>query len=154
MSNNRTYKVFRIENGTVIDHIVSPMALKIIDILKIKEEGIISIGINFDSKKIDKKDIIKIENVYLDKNATDLIALISPESTINIIKNSAVVEKRQIEMPKEIVDIVRCPNPMCVTNNYHDCRTKFSVVSYKNQSTIVRCYYCERETRVIPSLIK
>jgi len=151
--NDRPYKVFRIQNGTVIDHIISPMALKIIDILKIKGQGIISIGINFDSKKNKKKDIIKIENVYLDKKATDLIALISPESTINIIKNSKVIEKRQIEMPKEIIDIVKCPNPMCVTNNYHDCYTKFYVVSYE-KSTIIRCHYCERETVVIPALIK
>ena len=152
--NHRTYKVFRIENGTVIDHITSPMALKIIDILHIKEQGIVSIGMNFDSGKIAKKDIIKIENVYLDKKDTDIIALISPESTINIIKDSKVIEKRHIDMPKEITAIMRCPNPMCVTNNYHDCETKFNVVRYDEQSTFVRCHYCERETQVLPSLIK
>ncbi len=152
--NERSYKVFRIENGTVIDHINSHMALKIIDILKIKEQGIVSIGINFDSKMCGKKDIIKIENVYLDKKETDIIALISPKSTINIIKNSKVIEKRQIEMPKEILSIMKCPNPMCVTNNYHDCDTKFSVERYNGSSTVVRCFYCERETGVDPSLIK
>ncbi|MCK4797941.1 MAG: aspartate carbamoyltransferase regulatory subunit [Spirochaetes bacterium] len=152
--NDRPYKVFKIENGTVIDHITSPMALKIIEILKVKEQGIVSIGMNFDSKKTQKKDIIKIENVYLDKKETDIIALISPKSTINIIKNSEVIEKRHIEIPKEIVAIIKCPNPMCVTNNYHDCETKFYIVQYDEQSIIVRCYYCERETPVIPSLIK
>lgn len=60
MSEERLYKVFKIQNGTVIDHISSPMALKIIDILGIKEQGIISIGLNFDSSKTGKKDIIKI----------------------------------------------------------------------------------------------
>ncbi len=151
---DRVYKVFKIENGTVIDHIVSQMALKIIDLLKIKEEGIISIGINFCSGKIDKKDIIKIENVYLDKKETDIIALISPNSTINIIKNSVVIEKRKIDMPKEIVGIMKCPNPLCVTNNYHDCETKFNVIRHDSQCTFVRCFYCERETQVLPSLIK
>lgn len=152
--NDRIYKVFKIENGTVIDHIVTPMALKIIEILKINEQGIISIGINFDSKKNHKKDIIKIENVYLDKKNTDLIALISPESTINIIKNSKVIEKRKIEMPKEIHSVMKCPNPLCVTNNYHDCDTRFSVIHYDDNSTFVRCFYCERETQVLPHLIK
>jgi len=152
--NNRTYKVFRIENGTVIDHIASPMALKIIEILKVKEEGIISVGMNFVSKKTKKKDIIKIENVYLDKHETDIIALISPKATINIIKNSKVIEKRTIDMPKNIEGIMKCPNPMCVTNNYHDCETKFKVIKYDDHSTMVRCHYCERETQVLPSLIK
>lgn len=152
--NDRPYKVFKIENGTVIDHITSRMALKIIDILKIQEQGIISIGINFNSKKIEKKDIIKIENVYLDKKETDLIALLSPNATINIVKNGIVIEKRKIDMPKEIQEIIKCPNPICVTNNYHDCKTKFTVVRYDENSTIVRCHYCERETPVLPRLIQ
>ncbi|MBN2545332.1 MAG: aspartate carbamoyltransferase regulatory subunit [Spirochaetes bacterium] len=152
--NDRPYKVFKIDNGTVIDHISSRMALKIIDILKVQEQGIISIGINFNSKKIDKKDIIKIENVYLDKKETDLIALLSPNSTINIVKDGIVIEKRKIDMPKEIEGIIKCPNPMCVTNTYHDCSTKFIVVRYDEASTILRCYYCERETPVLPMLIQ
>jgi aspartate carbamoyltransferase regulatory subunit len=152
--NDRVYKVFKIKNGTVIDHITSHMALKIIDILKIKEQGIISIGINFDSKKNAKKDIIKIENVYLKKKETDIIALISPEATINIIKNSKVIEKRQIELPKNITGIMKCPNPMCVTNNYHDCETNFSVKRYAESYTAVRCFYCERESIVDPSIFK
>jgi len=152
--NERPYRVYRIANGTVIDHIVSPMALKIIDILKIREQGIVSIGMNFFSKKISRKDIIKIENVYLDKKETDIIALISPKASINIIKDSKVIEKRQIDMPEEIIGILKCPNPMCVTNNYHDCETKFKVVTYDENSTLVECHYCERETHVEPAMIK
>ena len=152
--NERSYKVFKIENGTVIDHILSHMALKIIDILQIKEQGIVSIGINFDSKKCSKKDIIKIENVYLQKKETDIIALISPEATINIIKNSKVIEKRKIELPEQIYGIMKCPNPMCVTNNYHDCDTNFSVKRYDEFYTVVRCFYCERESIVDPSIFK
>lgn len=147
-------KVFKIENGTVIDHIVSPMALKIIDIIGIKQQGEISIGINFESKKIGKKDIIKFEDVYLDKYETDLIALFSPEASINIIKNGKVVEKRKIEMPNEIISILRCPNPTCVTNNYRDCDTKFILERYDGNSTTVRCSHCEKETLVTWELIK
>lgn len=147
-------KVFKIENGTVIDHIVSPMALKIIDILGLKNLGEISIGINFESKKIGKKDIIKFENVYLDKKETDLIALFSPHASINIIKDGKVIEKRKIEMPSTITSILRCPNPTCVTNNYKDCDTKFSLERYDENSTTVRCCYCEKETQVTWELIK
>jgi aspartate carbamoyltransferase regulatory subunit len=151
---DKQYKVFRIDNGTVIDHIVPTMALKIIDILGIKDQGLVSIGINFDSGKVGKKDIIKYENVYLDKKETDLIALFSPHATINIIKDNAVVEKRKIEMPKVIESIIKCPNPTCVTNNYRDCDTRFIVERFDENSTIVRCFFCEKETSVLPELIK
>ena len=148
------YKVFRIENGTVIDHIASPMALKIIDILGIKEKGIISIGINFDSRKTGKKDIIKFENVYLEKKDTDLIALFSPSASINIIKDRKVIEKRSIEMPQVINKILKCLNPTCVTNNYKDCDSKFNVEKFDKTSTTVRCHYCEKEFVVVPEMFK
>ena len=154
MKNERAYKVFKIENGTVIDHINSPMALKIIDILKVKDQGIVSIGLNFDSDKTGKKDLIKIENVYLEKEQTDIIALFSPHASINIIKNSQVIEKRKIEMPEVITSVLKCPNPKCVTNNYHDCETRFVVESYDESSTVVRCEYCERDTQVVPDMLK
>lgn len=152
-NHDRTYKVYKIENGTVIDHITSPMALKIIDILKLEDHGIISIGINFDSKKTGKKDIVKVENVYLDKNETDLIALFSPSASINIIKEGVVIEKRQIEIPKVINAIIRCPNPNCITNHYNDAKTKFIIEGYDDHITTGRCHYCERETHITPDLI-
>lgn len=154
MSEQRAYKVFKIENGTVIDHIISPMALKIIDLLKIREDGIISIGLNFDSSNTGKKDIVKIENVYLEKKETDIIALFSPKATINIIKDSKVVEKRTIDIPDVITSVLKCPNPTCVTNHYHDCETKFVVTCYDGQTTNVRCHFCERETAFEPEMLK
>lgn len=150
----RAYKVFKIENGTVIDHIKSPLALKIIEILKLQQNGIISVGINFDSDKTGKKDILKIENIYLSKEETDLIALFSPTATINIIKNGTVVEKRSLEMPEIVSDILRCPTPTCVTNKYSDCKSKFFIKKIDTKNTIGKCYYCERETKIIPDLIK
>lgn len=154
MSTERAYKVFKIENGTVIDHIKSPLALKIIEILKLQQNGIISIGMNFDSDKTSKKDIIKVENVYLSKTETDLIALFSPTATINIIKNGEVIEKRLLEMPDFAYAILRCSNPTCITNHYHDCETKFEIHKLDEKNTIARCVYCERETPVVPEMIK
>lgn len=151
---SRPYRVYKIENGTVIDHIASPMALKILDILKIKEQGIISIGMNFTSEKTGKKDIIKVENVFLDKKHIDRIALLAPHATINYIKDGRVVDKAIIEMPEEITSVLKCPNPICVTNHFNDCDTKFIVQRYDENSTVVECNYCERETQVYPEMIK
>ena len=66
MAELREYRVFAIEEGTVIDHIPSPLALKVIQILGLStSHGIMSIGLNFPSKKLGQKDLIKIENMYL-----------------------------------------------------------------------------------------
>lgn len=154
MSEDRAYRVFKIENGTVIDHIKSPLALKIIDILKLQGDGIISIGMNFDSDKTEKKDIIKIENLHLSKAETDIIALVSPTATINIIKNGRVIEKRQLEMPEEVFDILKCQNPACVTNHFHDCPTRFEITKATMKHTLARCVYCERETEVTTEMMR
>lgn len=137
----KAYKVFAINDGTVIDHIPSTKALKVIDILGLENEGILTIGIGFSSEKMNKKDIIKIENKYLKKEETDKISLIAPNATINIIKNGKLKEKRKIELPEEYIDIVKCRNPNCITSG-KDIKTKFKIVSLS--PLILRCLYCER----------
>ena len=112
MAKLREYRVFAIEEGTVIDHIPSPLALKVLQILGLPNEGIMSIGLNFPSKKLGQKDLIKIENMYLKEEETNKIALIAPTATINIIKNHKLIEKRKITLPDIVIDIMRCPNPM------------------------------------------
>jgi len=103
MSNkDRSYKVFKIKEGTVVDHIPAPKGLLVLEILGKKNDGIVSIGLNFDSSKVGKKDVIKFENEIIDREDTDKIALIAPEATINIIENSAVVVKRSIDVPEKI----------------------------------------------------
>lgn len=137
----KAYKVYAIKDGTVIDHIPSTKALKVIDILGLENEGILTIGVGFSSKKMGKKDIIKIENKYLKKEETDKISLIAPNATINIIKDGRLKEKRKIEQPKEYFNIVRCLNPNCITS-IGDIDTKFYTVSIS--PLILRCHYCER----------
>jgi aspartate carbamoyltransferase regulatory subunit len=137
----KTYKVYAISDGTVIDHIPATRALKVIDILGIENEGILTIGIGFSSKKMGKKDIIKIENKYLGKDETDRISLIAPDATINIIKDGKLKEKRRIERPDTYIDIVKCRNPNCITQS-PGVKTKFRVV--KSSPLTLRCHYCER----------
>lgn len=146
----RAFRVFTIEEGTVIDHIPSPLALKVIDILGVKNEGIISMGLNFPSKQLGRKDLIKIENMYLKQDDTNKIALIAPTATINIIKESRVAEKRKISLPENIIGIMKCPNPICVTN-HENVTTRFHLLEGSPPSA--RCYYCEREVKIEPRLI-
>jgi len=142
----RTYKVYSIENGTVIDHIPTPLALKVVRILGLENEGIMTIGIGFRSKKQpDGKDILKIENRELSHDETNKIALIAPDATINIIKDGKVSEKRLITLPSEVMDILSCPNPNCATNKL-GARKHFIL---ENRDTVTyRCRYCERATVV------
>jgi len=140
----KPYKVYAINDGTVIDHIPATRALKVIDILGLENEGILTIGIGFSSQKMGKKDIIKIENKYLKKEETDKISLIAPQATINIIKNGKIAEKRKIELPDEYINIVRCLNPNCITSSV-DIKTRFKIV--RRFPLVLRCHYCERIVR-------
>jgi aspartate carbamoyltransferase regulatory subunit len=137
----KTYKVDAIKDGTVIDHIPRAKALKVIEILGLENNGVITIGIDFSSKKMGRKDIIKIENKYLQKKETDKLSLIAPYATINIIKDGDLREKRKIELLNEYKNIVKCLNPNCITS-VDDVPTNFSVES--SPPLVLRCHYCER----------
>lgn len=149
----RELKVQPIKDGTVIDHITPGNALKVLKILGIAEkqpDSVISIAINVTGKR-GKKDILKIENRELDAREVNKIALIAPNATINIIRNTEVVEKRRVEIPDEIVGIVKCANPNCISNKKEPVEPKF-IVKSKNPLKI-KCYYCEREPDDISSHI-
>ena len=146
---DRPYKVYKIERGTAIDHIPSHMALKVIEILGIAEGGgIVTVGINFDSDKLGKKGVVKIENRILEPRETDLIALVAPTATINIIEDGHVVEKRPMNVPDDIRGLLKCPNPNCVTNIDPDVESRFHLVgrngSHNSAEIKLRCHYCER----------
>ena len=148
-NSDRPYKVYKIQKGTAIDHIPSRMALKVIEILGIAEGGgIVTVGINFDSDKLGKKGVVKIENRILEHRETDLIALVAPTATINIIEDGRVVEKRPMNVPDDIRGLLRCPNPNCVTNVDPDAESRFHLVGRngdeKSAEIKLRCHYCER----------
>ena len=147
-------KVQPIKDGTVIDHITPGNALKVLKILGIegKEDSIISIAMNVVGKR-GKKDIVKIENRELKAKEVDKIALIAPNATINIIRNYEVVKKHRVVIPEEIIGIVKCPNPNCISNSKEPIQTKFIVTGRKPLK--IKCYYCEREPNMeeIDSLI-
>jgi len=136
-------KVDPIKNGTVIDHITAGKALQVVDLLNLNNSpNELMIGMNLTSKKMGKKDIIKIEERELTDEEVSTIALISPTATTIIINNYVVVKKAVTKIPSFIEGLIVCPNPKCVTNIEH-ARSKFYV---SNREPIeVRCSYCERK---------
>jgi aspartate carbamoyltransferase regulatory subunit len=136
-------KVDPIKQGTVIDHITAGKALQVADILNIgNSESEIMIGVNLTSKKMGKKDIIKIENRELSKDEADSIALISPTATLIIIDDYKVKKKFGIDIPKKIKDHIVCPNPNCVTN-IEPVRSRFELAG--KDPIEVRCAFCEKK---------
>ncbi|MHA1379336.1 MAG: aspartate carbamoyltransferase regulatory subunit [Candidatus Helarchaeota archaeon] len=137
-------RVRKIKEGTVIDHISPGTALKVLNILGIKgkEGAIISIAINVPTGKngIKRKDIVKIENKELNLADINKIALISPNTTINIIRNFEVVSKQQVKFPSELKGIVNCVNPNCITNSREPIQSHFVVVTKDPIS--IKCKYC------------
>jgi len=136
--------VKKIREGTVIDHITSGHALTVLRILGIfgREGGVVSAAMNVPSKKIKRKDIVKIEGRELRPEEVDKIALIAPRATINIIRNYKVIRKEKVNLPKVIRGIVRCANPTCVSNSNEPVQSTFIVEC--EEPLRLRCHYCGR----------
>ena len=138
-------KIPLIKNGSVIDHITPGNAVKVLRILRIPDpsSSVVSVAMNVRSK-LGKKDIVKIENRELDPHEVDKIALVAPKATINIIRDYKVAEKHKVKLPDEIIGIVKCSNPTCISNAQREpVKSRFKVL--KKDPTEIICYYCERE---------
>src|SRR3989338_7721265 len=138
----RKLKISAIEEGTVIDHIPTDAAFKIVEILDLEnQKGIVSIATNLQSKSIGKKGIIKVGGKSLTQDEVNKIAIVAPDATVNIIKNYYVKEKIKVKTPEIIDNVVKCSNPVCITNN-EQVPTKFYVA--KKDPLKIKCHYCER----------
>ena len=136
--------VRRIKDGTVIDHIDQGKGIKVLEALQIdgKEGNVITIALNVPSGKSKKKDMIKVENKYLENDDTNKLAVIAPNSTVNIIKNYKLVEKRRVSLPNEIERIFKCSNPDCVTNSPEHIESTMDVID--KTGLVLKCRYCSR----------
>jgi len=136
-------RIVKINNGTVIDHIRAGHALEVLQILGItgKEGSIVTLAMNISSSRIGRKDIVKLEDRFLETPEVAMIALVAPEATINIIRDAKVVEKTRVELPDTLTDIVVCPNTRCITNKDREPITaKYQVISRK--PIRLKCLYC------------
>ncbi len=141
---SKKLQVSAIQEGTVIDHIPAENLFKVISILKLINVGSqMTFGTNLESKKLGKKAIIKISDVFFPDTDINRIALVAPEAKLNIIRNYEVVEKKTVEVPNAIKGIAKCMNPQCITN-HEKVPTQFTVLSKKEIA--LRCHYCEKIT--------
>lgn len=141
---SKKLKVSKIEKGTVIDHInpgKGPKVLKILNLENTNSNSVI-MGINVSSSKYGNKDILKVEDKFLNEKDFNKIAVIAPNATINKIKNFEVKKKKKVAPPKKFEGIIKCPNRNCVTN--HEKYVKSIFLTENNNPLILRCYYCEK----------
>lgn len=133
-------------NGTVIDHIPADKLFAVVDLLNIPQMDVnITIGNNLDSKKLGKKGLIKLSDKFFTDDEVNRISLVAPKVILNTIRDYKVVEKREVKMPAELHNIVKCANPACITNN-EPMATHFKVVDAERG--IIKCRYCEKEIKV------
>ncbi|MEN8227192.1 MAG: aspartate carbamoyltransferase regulatory subunit [Bacteroidota bacterium] len=141
---DKQLSVSAIKEGTVIDHVPASALFKVVSILNLdKLNTMITIGNSLGSEKLGKKGIIKLSKVFFQDNDINKIALVAPCAKLNIIRNYEVVEKRVVAIPDEIVGIVKCVNPKCITNN-EEVTTRYEVVS--KSEVKLKCHYCEKIT--------
>jgi aspartate carbamoyltransferase regulatory subunit len=138
-------QVAALKNGTVIDHIPSEQLFKVVSLLEIEKlKTPVTIGYSLDSKKMGKKGILKIADKFFEQDEINRISLIAPSVKLNIIRDYEVVEKKLVYLPDELLGIVKCNNPKCVTNN-EPMRTHFKVIDKMNGT--LQCHYCEMKTK-------
>jgi aspartate carbamoyltransferase regulatory subunit len=132
-----------LRNGTVIDHIPTDVLFKAADLLGIADmKSAVTIGNNLESKRLGKKGIIKVADVEFPSEVLSRIAIIAPTAVINIIRDYKVVVKHPVVLPDEVIGIVECANPKCITRN-EPMLSRFHVVS--RDPVVLRCHYCEHD---------
>ncbi|MBE6798659.1 MAG: aspartate carbamoyltransferase regulatory subunit [Ruminococcaceae bacterium] len=129
-----------IKNGIVIDHITAGKAMEIYSLLGLdKLECSVAIIKNVSSRKMGKKDIIKIDCDF--DFDIDVLGFIDSGMTVNIVKDGRIVEKRHMELPEKIVNVIKCKNPRCITSTEQELPQIFKLTDRENK--VYRCYYCE-----------
>ena len=134
-------KIDSIERGIVIDHIEAGKGMKIYNYLNLeKARFTVALIKNVSSKKLGKKDIIKIENnIDID---LDILGFIDPNLTVNIIENDKIVKKIKLELPAVVSNVVKCSNPRCITSIEQEIEHKFKLIDKKK--CLYRCIYCDQ----------
>ncbi len=129
-----------IEKGIVIDHITAGLGAKILEYLDIDlNTNTVAFIMNACSKKHGKKDIVKIQNVT-DVNL-DVLGLIEPNATVNVIENGEIVKKITLQVPETVTNVIKCKNPRCVTSVEANAPHIFHLIDAENRE--YRCEYCD-----------
>ena len=132
--------VEKIKDGTVIDHIAAGKGASVLRILSAHYPagGAAALILNVHSKKLGRKDIVKMEGIFVEEKFANRISLLAPGATMNIIRGGRVADKHSVAVPRVLSGMLRCPNPRCITNS-EGAETSFSAEGKK-----FRCRHCER----------
>ena len=130
-----------IGEGTALDHLPAGTALKILDIIK-PGNSKITVAVNVESKKMGRKDLLFMEDRFLDDAEIDKISLLAKGATLNIIKGEKIVKKEIIDYPHHgrMNGIIKCINPNCISNR-EAIKSKFDLIS--ESPLKAKCFYCE-----------
>ena len=133
-----------IKNGIVIDHITAGKATELYSLLNLDALNCtIVIGKNVTSRKMGKKDIIKIDaDISLN---TDILGYVDPDVTINVIKDGKISEKKTLSLPERLVNVIACKNPRCITSCEQELDQVFTLTDKENR--VYRCLYCETKAK-------
>ena len=129
-----------IMNGIIIDHITAGRGMKLYSLLNLDDlDCSVALIKNVMSHRLGKKDIIKID-ADIPVNV-DLIGYVDPGATINVVRDGKLVEKRNLELPDRLVNVIRCKNPRCITSVEQELDHVFRLAD--REKKIYRCIYCE-----------
>ena len=131
-----------LQQGVVIDHNKAGMAMEIYHYLNLEKlDCSVAIIKNARSNKMGKKDIIKIEGpLTIDLK---VLGVLDDSITINIIENNEIAEKKTLELPDRVTNIIKCKNPRCITSIEQELPHIFKLTDKENR--IYRCVYCEQK---------
>lgn len=139
--------VGKIEEGFVLDHIKAGKSLELYEHLQLdKEDCTVAIIKNARSDKMGKKDILKVE-CDINLLNLDVLAFIDHSITVNVIKNGEIVEKKELVLPKQIKNVIKCHNPRCITSIEQELPHIFYLADPDRK--IYRCQYCEEKYSAI-----
>ncbi len=129
-----------IKNGIVIDHITAGRSMEIYRLLGLESlDCSVALIKNVTSRKTGKKDIIKIDSDF--DVDTDILGYVDPGVTVNIIRDGKIAEKRTLELPTELTDVLKCKNPRCITSTEQELPHIFRLTDREHR--VYRCIYCE-----------
>ena len=137
--------VGELSEGFVLDHIQAGKSMDIYKYLKLdKLDCCVAIIKNARSSKMGKKDIIKVE-CPIDMLDLDILGFIDHNITVNIIRDSKIIDKKKLHLPKEIKDVIKCKNPRCITSIEQGLPHIFVLTDKEKE--VYRCKYCEEKHR-------
>ncbi len=135
-----------IRDGIVIDHIAAGCGMKLYRLLGLENlEAPVAMITNVTSGKLGRKDIIKID-AAIDVDL-DIIGYVDPGATVNIIRDGELKEKKRIEMPEKLVNVIFCKKPRCITSCEQELDQVFRLADRAKKE--YRCAWCETKASSI-----